>query len=96
MQTIKWGKKGQFILLIILSAFSSLSGVFVARMTSSFIDIATTGEGERLLRTILISITGVLLIGLVNVITLKVQNRFVKQVNTNIKNALFKDVIKKS
>lgn len=92
MYTFKWGNKWHFLLLIILSIFSSFTGVFVARMTSEFINIATTEASEKLLNTILVSVIGILILGIVGIITFKTKNRFIKNINTNIKNVLFEDI----
>src|SRR5699024_3702701 len=85
-------KKWHFLLLIVLTTLSSFNSVFIARMTSEFINIATTGASDILLNTILISVLGILLLRIIGIFMFKTKNRFIKNINTNIKSALFADI----
>ncbi|QIK69558.1 ABC transporter ATP-binding protein [Erysipelothrix sp. HDW6C] len=85
MTIVKYGKKKTLIFLLALIAMKNTGSIFIAYIINQFIDAADTRNIELFLRFAGIGIIGLVLYMIVGVVVVKIQNKYIRDVNLKIK-----------
>jgi len=85
MMVWKYGRKDLFVTLLVLDVVVALQNVFLAFVTSYFIQSATSKDMKLFIEVASIAVVGFAIISIVNWLHVSLVNKIIRQVNVNIK-----------
>lgn len=93
MSIFKYGKRSLFYVTILLSVITSVSGIFTAYVTGQFINIATHGTFESLVKNIILAALGTTIFFILKMLFVISKNSLILSCNLNVKKKAFGNLL---